>query len=63
MPIITVEGPPITDIDKRRKLTESITLAAADAYGMPRDKIIILIHENRPDQVAVGGMLISDREK
>ena len=61
MPIITVEGPPISDIDTRRKLVENLTRAAADAYAMPKEKIIILIRENRSDQVAVGGELISDR--
>lgn len=61
MPIITIEGPPIEDMDVRRKLTENVTRHAAEAYNMPKEKIIILIRENRSDQVAVGGELISDR--
>lgn len=61
MPIITLEGPPITDMATRRALTENITRSAAEAYKMPKEKIIVLIRENRPDQVAVGGELISDR--
>lgn len=61
MPIITIEGPPITDMAIRRNLTESLTRSAAEAYGMPKEKIIVLIREIRPDQVAVGGELISDR--
>ena len=61
MPIITIEGPPITDMAIRRTLTESLTRSAAEAYGMPKEKIIIQIREYRPDQVAVGGELISDR--
>jgi 4-oxalocrotonate tautomerase len=61
MPIITIEGPPVSDIDTRRKLVENLTRAAAEAYALPKEKIIILIRENRPDQVAVGGELISDR--
>ena len=61
MPIITIEGPPIPDMATRRRLTESLTQSAAEAYSMPKEKIIILIRENRPDRVAVGGELISDR--
>ena len=61
MPIISIEGPPITDMEIRRKLTEDLTRSAAEAYAMPKEKIIILIRENREDQVAVGGELISDR--
>jgi len=61
MPIITIEGPPIADLDKRRTLTAELTRSAAEAYNLPPEKIIILIRENRSDQVAVGGELISDR--
>ena len=61
MPIITIEGPPIPDMATRRRLTEGLTRSAAEAYAMPEEKIIILIREHRPDQVAVGGELISDR--
>ncbi len=61
MPVITIEGPPIADMATRRTLTEALTRSAAEAYAMPKEKIIILIREIRPDQVAVGGELISDR--
>ena len=62
MPIITIEGPPITDIEKRRALTAEVTRSAAAIFGMPEEKIIILIRENRPEQVAVGGVLLCDRK-
>ena len=61
MPVITVDGPPIGDIDVRRKMVADLTDAAAKAYNMPNEKIIILIRENSPEQVAVGGELIADR--
>jgi 4-oxalocrotonate tautomerase len=61
MPIITIEGPPINDINKRRKLVADLTTSATEIYGMPKEKIIILIRENQPDQVAVAGELISDK--
>lgn len=62
MPIITIEGPPIKDIDVRRALVEELTQAAVTAYQMPAEKIIVMIRENSPDQVAVGGVLIADRK-
>lgn len=61
MPIITLEGPPITEKAVRRTLVEELTASAAKAYGLPKEKIIVLIRENAPDQVAVGGVLIADR--
>lgn len=60
MPIITIEGPPIRDIDTRRALVRELTEAGARAYGMPAEKMIVLIRENNPEQVAVGGELIAD---
>ncbi|MEJ2199553.1 MAG: tautomerase family protein [Desulfuromonadaceae bacterium] len=61
MPILTLEGPPITDLNIRRTLVAELTEAAAKAYAMPKEKIILLLHENKPEEVAVGGVLISDR--
>ena len=61
MPIITIDGPPITDMDKRRRFVDEVTRSATEVYGMPKEKIIVLIRENNPEQVAVGGELISDK--
>lgn len=61
MPIINLDGPPIADLNLRRTLVKELTAAAARAYAMPEEKIIVLIRENTPEQVAVGGTLIADR--
>lgn len=61
MPIINLDGPPIADLNLRRTLVKELTAAAARAYTMPEEKIIVLIRENTPEQVAVGGTLIADR--
>ena len=62
MPIITLEGPRIADLDSRRALIRELTTAAAKAYGMPQEKIIVLLHENSREQVGVGGELLSDMD-
>lgn len=61
MPVITLEGPKITDLTTKRTLVKSLTTAAAQAYGFPEEKIVILIRENKPENVSVGGTLVSDR--
>ena len=61
MPNINVEGPALTDIDKKRILVEELTDAATKAYGLPREVIVVLIKENSPENVGVGGKLIIDR--
>lgn len=61
MPIITLEGPRIPTLDARRSLVSEVTEAAAKAYGLPNEKIIVIIHENTAEQVGVGGELLADR--
>ena len=59
MPTITVQGPPIRDVDRERELARRLTDVAVDVYGIPH--IIVLIKENPPENVSVGGQLLIDR--
>lgn len=61
MPIITLEGPKIEDLDTRRTFVRELTDAAAKAYAMPAEKIIVILHENSREQVGVAGELLVDR--
>ncbi|KUK04278.1 MAG: 4-oxalocrotonate tautomerase [Methanosarcinales archaeon] len=61
MPVITVDGPTIEDIEVKRALVEELTRAAARAYGLPEQAIIVLIKESSPENVGVGGRLVCDR--
>lgn len=63
MPNITFEGPRIEDIAKKRELIKTVTDAAVRAYGLPKQAMIILIKENRPENVGIGGELLSDRPR
>ena len=62
MPNIIVEGPVIKDVDKKRILVRELTEAATEAYALPKEAIIVLIKENSPENVGVGGKLIIDRK-
>lgn len=55
MPNITVEGSPIGDMDMKRKFVEKLTNAATEAYGLPKQTIVVLLKENSPKNVAIGG--------
>ena len=61
MPNICIEGPIIKDLEKKRVLVEQLTDAAVKAYGLSREAIVVLIKENPPENVGVGGKLIIDR--
>jgi 4-oxalocrotonate tautomerase len=62
MPVITVEGPPVDDIEKKRSLVRSLTTAAATGYGLPEAAFIVILHETNPDCVGSGGQLLVDRQ-
>jgi 4-oxalocrotonate tautomerase len=63
MPLITVEGPKIEEIERRRELVKKLTDAAFEVYGIAREHIVVLIHENAPENVGVGGELVADRSE
>lgn len=61
MPNITIDGPVIEDVEKKRNLVKEMTDAATKAYGLPQEAIVVVIKENSPENVGVGGKLIIDR--
>ncbi len=63
MPLVTVEGPVIKDLDKKRVMVKKITEAAAKAFSFSKDDIVVIIKENLPENVGVGGELVSDLKK
>lgn len=62
MPTIVLDGPKISDLDKKRTVVREITAAASTAYGLPEETIVVVIKENPPDNVGVGGVLVADRK-
>jgi len=61
MPTITVEGPPIPDIERKRQLVKKLTDVAVEVYRI--EHITVLIRENVPENIGVNGQLIADRKK
>jgi len=63
MPVITVEGSRIVDLGKKRELAQDFTEAASKAFGLPKETIIVIVHETDPECVASGGELLCDRQR
>ena len=61
MPILTVEGPAVADLEKKRKFVAETSRAAAELFSMPVESIVVILKENDPSNVGVGGTLVSDR--
>ena len=62
MPNVVIDGPKI-DVKIKRTLVKEITDALEKAYKLPREVYVVLIKENKPENVGVGGTLIIDRIK
>ena len=61
MPTIVIDGPPVKDLDRKRTLVRALSEAAAQAYSLPAEIMTVLIRENQPENVGVGGILLLDR--
>jgi len=60
MPVIRVDGPRI-DLEQKRQLVKKLTDVAVEVYGI--EHIIVLIRENPPENVGLGGQLLADRDR
>ena len=63
VPTITIQGPLVRDLDRKRVFVGKVTDAAAEMYSLPKDIITVLIKENAPENVGVGGRLLVDRRE
>jgi len=61
MPQITIDGPKLEDLERKRALVRKITDAVVEAYGSPREHTTVLIREHSAENFGVGGELLIDR--
>ncbi len=61
MPVITVEICPM-EKEKKAEIARIFTDELSRISGLPKETIVILFHESPYDNVASGGILLSDRK-
>ncbi|MBP2649449.1 MAG: 4-oxalocrotonate tautomerase [Firmicutes bacterium] len=59
MPLITIEGPQLSK-EKKRELVGALTKAASGVIQIPEEGFTVIIRENNPDNVGIGGSLLSE---
>lgn len=63
LPIIRFDGPVLSK-EKKAELAAKITRAAHEVLRtIPEQAFTVVIRENNPDNIAVGGQLLSERSK
>jgi 4-oxalocrotonate tautomerase family enzyme len=61
MPTTIIEGPPLP-LNKKRELVSAITDIISRTYEWPAERVIVILHENPDENVARGGILLSDKK-
>ncbi len=60
MPLIIFEGPKM-EKEKKRELVRAFAEAASRVTGIRKEVFTTVIHENGPENVGVGGELLTDK--
>lgn len=62
MPVITLEAASLND-EQKRMLVAEFTESAARIMNLPKEVFYVFLKENAPDNVGVGGVLLSQRQR
>jgi len=62
MPTIFFYGPEM-EVEKKRELIKEFTEAASKATGIDQSAFVVYLRNSKPDEVGVGGKLLSERMK
>jgi len=63
MPVIQVNAFKQPDIDKKRRLVAKLADIMVELYDVPRESVTVMIKEDEPENVGIGGMLALDKLK
>ena len=62
MPVITIEASPLAHGAKER-LARELAEAASQITNVPKDAFVVIVKENSFENMAQGGVLLSERLK
>ena len=62
MPRVIIQLVEGRSLEKKRALVKNVTDTIADTLGITPERISIVLHEMKEDQLAHGGVLWCDRE-
>lgn len=62
MPVIRMSGPKLSK-EEKAELIKKFTETASQVTDIPEKAFVVLLEENNPDNVGVGGAQLSEMEK
>lgn len=60
MPVITLEAASLTK-EQKKQLVREFTESAVRIMNMPQESFYVFLKENSPDNVGVGGVILSEK--
>ncbi|MDR0649264.1 MAG: tautomerase family protein [Synergistaceae bacterium] len=60
MPVITVEGAPLS-YERKKLLIETLTKVASAIMDVPEKYYIVIVKENSTDNIGLSGAVLSER--
>lgn len=61
MPVVEIDGNPNINKEEKVEMVKEITKIVAKAYKLPESAITIIIKDHKPENVGVGGKLLSEK--
>lgn len=61
MPVVTIAGNECLSNDDKSYMVEKASEIVSKAYGLPLDAITVLVQSYSPENVGVGGQLLSKK--
>ena len=61
MPVITIEAAKLTK-EQKAVITKEMTETTSRVMNLPSQAFYVFIKENEPDNIGVGGILLSDKK-
>jgi 4-oxalocrotonate tautomerase len=62
MPVITIEAGKLSK-EQKSELAAQLTKSASSIMHAPEQSFVVLVKENEMDNIAVGGVLVSEKHK
>ncbi|MCQ8893091.1 MAG: 2-hydroxymuconate tautomerase family protein [Methanolinea sp.] len=63
MPVVTITMAKGRNYEQKKQVTEEIAETIVRVLGVPRERVTILIHELERENIAIGGVLVSEQQK
>lgn len=63
MPFLSFDGPNNLSKETKKRLIKELTITASQILNIPPQSFMVVLKENNPDNIGVGGVPLSEKIK